>query len=192
MKYFSLVVVFIVICCGALADTAPQSELAKPKTISIDMPNASIQGALREIADRFEINVVIPDTLNGKISIKMQDVTWQQAFSNILGPVGYTYVEAGDIIKIVSQKPTSPESEKEGLSWSDGPWYITTAIVLFGLATAVCHIALFVGVLRDDPVRPHFAPRIIWALLVLIGGVLALLAYWIIHHSNLRSHDKPA
>ncbi len=183
---------FTFICRGAVAETTTQGGPAKPKTISIDLPDASIRGAIREIADRFEINVVIPDTLNGKISIKVQDVTWQQAFSQILEPVGYTYVEAGDIIKIVSQKPTSLESEKEGLSWRDGPWYIVTAIVLFGLATAVCHFALFVGVLRDSAVRPYFAPRIIWALLVLLGGVLAVLGYWIIHHSSLRSHDKSA
>jgi hypothetical protein len=32
-----------------------------------------------------------------------------------------------------------------------------------------------------------FAPPIVWALLTLLWGMFALLPYWLIHHSNLRS-----
>jgi type IV pilus assembly protein PilQ len=46
--------------------------------------------------------------------VKLRDVTWRQIFENILQPVGYTYKEEGNIIKILSnetlaQEPVSTE-----------------------------------------------------------------------------------
>ncbi len=57
---------------------------------------------------------MIPDTLQGKTSVKLHDVTWHQIFQVVLTPVGYTFVEDGNIIKIVSnesltQEPVSTE-----------------------------------------------------------------------------------
>lgn len=73
-------------------------------TLSVDFPDEEIRNILRNVADLFELNLVIPDTLQGNTSIKLRDVTWRQIFEVILGPVGYTYVEEGNIIKIVSQE----------------------------------------------------------------------------------------
>ncbi|MDP3209279.1 MAG: secretin N-terminal domain-containing protein, partial [Rhodoglobus sp.] len=66
------------------------------------------------VADLFEINLVMPETLQGKQTIKLRDVTWRQIFTNVLAPVNYTYIEDGNIIKIVSnesltQEPVSTE-----------------------------------------------------------------------------------
>ena len=36
---------------------------------------------------------------------------------------------------------------------------------------------------RDLPAR--FIPGFAWVLAVLIGGILVLVAYWLIHHSSL-------
>jgi len=73
-------------------------------TLSVDFPDEEIRNILRNVADLFELNLVIPDTLQSNTSIKLRDVTWRQIFEVILGPVGYTYVEEGNIIKIVSQE----------------------------------------------------------------------------------------
>jgi type II secretory pathway component GspD/PulD (secretin) len=72
-------------------------------TLSVDFPNEEIRTVLRNVADLFELNLVIPDTLQGSTSIKLRDVTWRQIFQVVLSPVGYTFVEDGNIIKIVSQ-----------------------------------------------------------------------------------------
>lgn len=71
-------------------------------TLSVDFPDEDIKTILRNVADLFELNLVVPDTLVGKTSIKLRDVTWRQIFQVVLSPVGYTYVEEGNIIKIVS------------------------------------------------------------------------------------------
>src|SRR5216684_3049074 len=49
-------------------------------TLSVDFPNEDIRTILRNVADLFELNLVVPDTLTGKTSIKLRDVTWRQIF----------------------------------------------------------------------------------------------------------------
>lgn len=73
-------------------------------TLSVDFPDEDVRNILRNVADLFELNLVIPDTLQGRTSIKLRDVTWRQIFEVVLAPVGFTYVEDGNIIKIVSHE----------------------------------------------------------------------------------------
>ena len=105
------------------AETAVTVEGAEPATntvsrdrdtLSVDFPDEDIKTILRNVADLFELNLVVPDTLTGKTSIKLRDVTWRQIFQVVLAPVGYTYIEEGNIIKIVSnellqQEPVATE-----------------------------------------------------------------------------------
>jgi type II secretory pathway component GspD/PulD (secretin) len=78
-------------------------------TLSVDFPDEDIKTILRNVADLFELNLVVPDTLTGKASIKLRDVTWRQIFQVVLSPVGYTYIEEGNIIKIVSNEAVNME-----------------------------------------------------------------------------------
>jgi type IV pilus assembly protein PilQ len=78
-------------------------------TLSVDFPDEEIKTILRNVADLFELNLVVPDTLTGKTSIKLRDVTWRQIFHVVLSPAGYTYIEEGNIIKIVSNESLTQE-----------------------------------------------------------------------------------
>lgn len=78
-------------------------------TLSVDFPDEDIKTILRNVADLFELNIVVPDTLVGKTSIKLRDVTWRQIFDTVLSPAGYTYIEEGNIIKIVSRESLTQE-----------------------------------------------------------------------------------
>lgn len=71
-------------------------------TLSVDFPDTDIREILRNVADLFELNLVMPDTLQGKASVKLRDVTWRQIFEVVLKQVGYTFVEQNNIVKIVS------------------------------------------------------------------------------------------
>jgi type IV pilus assembly protein PilQ len=84
------------------ADGAGVTGQKGKETLSVDFPNAEIRTILRNIADLFDLNLVIPETLEGRASLKLRDVTWRQIFDVLLQPVGYTYVTDGNIIKIVS------------------------------------------------------------------------------------------
>lgn len=86
-----------------LATEAPSTISDKTKdTLSVDFPDEEIRSILRNVADLFELNLVVPETLQGKTSIKLRDVTWRQIFQVTLAPVGYTFVEDGNIIKVVT------------------------------------------------------------------------------------------
>jgi type IV pilus assembly protein PilQ len=78
-------------------------------TLSVDFPNEDIRTILRNVADLFELNLVIPDTLQGKASIKLRDVTWRQIFQVVLAPAGYTFIEDNNIIKVVSLESLQQE-----------------------------------------------------------------------------------
>ncbi|MBL9201974.1 MAG: secretin and TonB N-terminal domain-containing protein [Opitutaceae bacterium] len=100
----------------AVAAAAPTKgkDGAGRDTLSVDFPDEDVRNILRNVADLFELNLIMPDTLQGKTTIKLRDVTWRQIFQSVLAPVNYTYVEEGNIIKIVSneslqQEPVSTE-----------------------------------------------------------------------------------
>lgn len=95
----------VVIQDAAAAGTATRDQ----DTLSVDFPDEDIRNILRNVADLFELNIVVPDTLQGKTSIKLRDVTWRQIFQVVLSPVGYTFAEEGNIIKIVSQESLAQE-----------------------------------------------------------------------------------
>ncbi|HVT72110.1 MAG TPA: secretin N-terminal domain-containing protein [Lacunisphaera sp.] len=92
---------------GSKPTAAPVSR--DKDTLSVDFPDEDIKTILRNVADLFELNLVVPETLQGKTSIKLRDVTWRQIFQVVLSPVGYTYVEEGNIIKIVSNESLQQE-----------------------------------------------------------------------------------
>lgn len=99
----------------AAAPAATRSrDAAGRDTLSVDFPDEDIRNILRNVADLFELNIIMPDTLQGKTTIKLRDVTWRQIFQSVLQPVNFSYVEEGNIIKIVSnesllQEPLSTE-----------------------------------------------------------------------------------
>lgn len=80
-------------------------------TISVDFPDEEVRTIIRNVADLYDLNVVIPDTLVGNTSVKLRNVTWRQVFEVVLQPLGFTYVEDRNIIKIrnrdeLLQEPT--------------------------------------------------------------------------------------
>lgn len=90
------------------AAPAPAPAVAKD-TLSVDFPDEDIRNILRNVADLFELNIVMPDTLQGRTSIKLRDVSWRQIFKVVLSPVGYTFIEDGNIIKIVTNESLTQE-----------------------------------------------------------------------------------
>ncbi|MCX5644508.1 MAG: hypothetical protein NTZ17_07455 [Phycisphaerae bacterium] len=70
--------------------------------------------------------------------------------------------------------------------------HFNTGAFFFGL-TFLMHFFFAMGVfsaargLRRRGEKVMFAPPIVWALLTLLRGMLALLPYWLIHHSSLRT-----
>ncbi len=91
---------------GGLSTSPINSDLSlgEADMISVDFPNEEIRTVLRNVADLYMLNIVIPEDLQGTTSIKLRDVSWRQIFSVVLEPIGYTYIEEGNIIQIISNE----------------------------------------------------------------------------------------
>ena len=71
---------------AARAAVAKAKDSAGHETLSVDFPDEDIRNILRNVADLFELNIIMPETLQGKTTIKLRDVTWRQIFQNVLDP----------------------------------------------------------------------------------------------------------
>lgn len=94
---------------GQEAEEPGEATLAGEETISVDFPDEDIRTILRNVADLFELNLVIPDTLKGRTSIKLRNVSWRQVFDEVLRQIGFTYVEDRNIIRITSIEELTTE-----------------------------------------------------------------------------------
>ncbi len=72
------------------------------ETISVDFPDEEVRVIISNVADLYDLNVVIPDTLVGSTTLKLRNVTWRQVFEVVLDPLGFSFVEDRNIIKIRS------------------------------------------------------------------------------------------
>lgn len=79
------------------------------ETISVDFPEEDVRDIIRSVADLYELNVVIPESLAGSVSLKLRNVTWQQVFDVVLEPLNFTYLTEGNIIKIKSRDELAVE-----------------------------------------------------------------------------------
>ena len=89
---------------AASAEAAPPRAAPSRDVLSVDFPEEEIRNILRNVADLFELNIIVPEALKGRTTIKLRDVTWRQIFDSILQPAGFTYKEEGNIIKILSNE----------------------------------------------------------------------------------------
>ena len=91
---------------AALADGAT---MAEEETISVDFPDEDVRVILFNVAELFDLNLVVPDTLQGRTSIKLHNITWRDVFDVVLEPLGFAYVEDRNIIKVKSIEDIAAE-----------------------------------------------------------------------------------
>ncbi|MFT3870417.1 MAG: hypothetical protein QM715_18365 [Nibricoccus sp.] len=94
--------------CLALLLALSLHAKAADDTVSVDFPDESRVVILRNIADLFELNVVIPANLPGRTSIKVMHCSWKQIYDLVLKPVGFAWREENGIIKIYDTAPERP------------------------------------------------------------------------------------
>lgn len=74
--------------------------VAKTEQISVDFVNEDIKQVLRYVSELYDLNIVIPTSLEGKVSIRLKNVTWEALLESVLAPVGCTYIQTKNILQI--------------------------------------------------------------------------------------------
>jgi len=173
----------------------PAEPATEPRS-PIAATNKPVREILREIADQRELNLVLPENFAGTATLHLRAATWREAFRELLFPLGYTFTADEGILRVhqvnfCTAQPVAPAPALStnrllrALLLSQGP-----ALLLFGLGFVV-HAVLALGTVRTPLPRPTlFAPKWLWVLLILAGGVLPLLCYWIFHYSPFSAHPK--
>jgi type IV pilus assembly protein PilQ len=147
---------------------APVPATRSKDTSDVDFPDEDIRVILRNIADLYELNLVVPDTLQGRTTLKLHEVTWRQIFHVVLSPVGFGFAEDGNIIKIVSLDMLAQEP------------FVTQSVILDNVAAGSIE-PLVKSILTPAQVATATAPG-------LTGGSIVLNAL----ANELIITDKPA
>jgi type IV pilus assembly protein PilQ len=68
--------------------------------ISLDLKDADLKDVLRTFAELAKVNIVIDPGVRGSVTIRLQDVPWDQALDVILRVNGLGYVLERNILRI--------------------------------------------------------------------------------------------
>lgn len=84
------------------------------KKISLDFQDADIKNVLRLIAEVSGFNLITSDEVQGKVTVKLLNVPWDQALDIILKTKGLGEVREGTIIRVAPIAALTKEKEDEG------------------------------------------------------------------------------
>lgn len=183
----------------------PKADRPEESRISVRFTDTPAAVVLNSIAKSAHLNFSIPCTLDFPVTVHLTSTTWRQAFRAVLNPHGYTFSEDEFLDEIVTIRPgprlpdvaaqgaltSQPFSPASALSnWFNRSLLLLSSAVLIPLA--LLHLVFAVGVARLRPSRPTlFVSKPLWVLFVLGGGIVPLLAYWLMHHSSLAPSAAP-
>ena len=78
------------------SDLFPQS--SSQKKISLDFQNANLHDVLRILAIEGHFNFVVTDDVHGQVTLRLSEVTWQQALRVVLQAHGLVLRRQGSIV----------------------------------------------------------------------------------------------
>lgn len=80
--------------------SADGSKLYSGRLISLDLQETDIDNALRIIAEVSNLNIIASEDVQGKVTLRLIDVPWDQALDVILKTHGLDQVTEGNVIRI--------------------------------------------------------------------------------------------
>ena len=70
--------------------------------ILLDVQDADIKAVLRLLSEQGNVNIVSGDDVKGTVTLKMEDVSWEQALDTILTITGLGKKQVGNVITVMS------------------------------------------------------------------------------------------
>ena len=93
-------------------ETDLQKKIYKGELLSLNFQNIDVRAVLQIIADFTGQNVVVSDTVQGNLTLRLQNVPWDQALDIILRTKGLTLRQSGNVMYIA---PTEEVAAREKL-----------------------------------------------------------------------------
>ncbi|MEW9809058.1 MAG: secretin N-terminal domain-containing protein [Candidatus Symbiodolus clandestinus] len=124
---------------GSLIAYPMPSEIALP--ISVTLQQVPITLALQTLADYQQLNLVVSAPLSGTVSLRLQNVPWQQALEGIMQAHGLQYSLSNNLL-IITQKASTTAEASASSSPVERQAELTTAYIKVRHAKAVDLAAL--------------------------------------------------
>ena len=83
------------------------------QTVELHFKDAPIHDLLRIIADTGKVSIVVPDTIDAKVTLDLKRVPWDQALEVILSSHQLWYRREGNLYRIAPRKELDKEDEDE-------------------------------------------------------------------------------
>jgi len=80
--------------------------------VSLDFKDADVHNVLRLLAEVSKLNIVATDDVQGKVTLRLFDVPWEQALDIVLQVLGLESVQEGNVIRISTVKRLRQEREE--------------------------------------------------------------------------------
>ncbi|MCE5386965.1 MAG: type IV pilus secretin PilQ [Acidithiobacillus sp.] len=94
------------------ANAESENPLAS-KRLSMDFQNISVRDALQVIADFTHQNIVVSNSVNGSLSIRLKNEPWEEAFQVILQSQGLAVKHIGNILWVAPANQITSQEESE-------------------------------------------------------------------------------
>jgi type IV pilus assembly protein PilQ len=91
--------------------SAPQKREYTGRRITLDFHDIEIRNLLRLIADVSKKNIVVSDDVNGKVTVSLRNVPWDQALDLVLKTKGLDKEEMGNVIRIAKVEDIAKEQQ---------------------------------------------------------------------------------
>jgi type IV pilus assembly protein PilQ len=93
-------------------DTSTNKVVDGEEHISVDFINEDIKQVLRYVAELYDLNIIIPAALQGNVTVRLKNTTWESLLDAVLGPVGCTYTKHENIVQICTLESLNKEPLK--------------------------------------------------------------------------------
>ena len=93
LRYFYLASVLTFFISSAQAETGPQQ-------LTFDFQMIPVSSALQLLADYRGLNLVLDENIRGSLSMRMKDVSWDEAIEYVTSTKGILYTVEGKFLRV--------------------------------------------------------------------------------------------
>ncbi|OPY80916.1 MAG: Type IV pilus biogenesis and competence protein PilQ precursor [Syntrophorhabdus sp. PtaU1.Bin058] len=107
-----ILLIFIIICIIPLLCFAQASKKTTPR-VSFDFIDADVRNVLRALTEVSGKNIVISDDVKGKVTMRLENIPWDDAFEIVIKNNDLAQIEEENLIRVVTSKKFEEERKKK-------------------------------------------------------------------------------
>lgn len=106
-----IILVFVITCIIPLLCFSQTSKKTAPR-VSFDFIDADVRNVLRALTEVSGKNIVISDDVKGKVTMRLENIPWDDAFEIVIKNNDLAKIEEENLIRVVTSKKFEDERKK--------------------------------------------------------------------------------